>query len=272
MKNRTIFNLTLLLAVLCISAISSGYAELPDIVHIAPAEATQAITLPAPGEHLTFNVDIASQSDIDGYQFTLTFDPTVLRYVASANGDYLLADTFVVPARVGAGQVTLVAVSLAGGRTGTGTLASVTFEVLAAKTSPLTLTEVILPVTDGSHCHPQVIDGGIGMATSQRLEDNLRISETALHANYPNPFNPETWIPYQLSTPAEVTLDIYSVSGALVRTLDLGHQAAGVYRKRSRAAYWDGKNAVGEGVASGLYFYVFTAGDFSATGKMLIMK
>ena len=97
-------------------------------------------------------------------------------------------------------------------------------------------------------------------------------SETALLPNYPNPFNPETWIPYHLSDPAEVTLSIYSAEGRLVRTLALGHQAAGIYESKSRAAYWDGRNSVGERVASGLYFYTLTAGDFAATGKMLIMK
>ena len=97
-------------------------------------------------------------------------------------------------------------------------------------------------------------------------------SETVLLTNYPNPFNPETWIPYHLSEPVEVTLSIYSADGRLVRTLALGNQAAGVYESKSRAAYWDGRNAVGERVASGLYFYTLTAGDFVATQKMLIMK
>ena len=96
--------------------------------------------------------------------------------------------------------------------------------------------------------------------------------ENALGANFPNPFNPETWIPYQLAKDAEVTLHIYSVNGTLVRTLILGHQAAGLYQNRSRAAHWDGKNEFGESVASGVYFYMLTAGDFTATRKMLIRK
>ncbi len=96
--------------------------------------------------------------------------------------------------------------------------------------------------------------------------------ETDVFTNYPNPFNPETWIPYQLATPAEVTVDIYSMEGHLVRTLSLGHQPAGGYQSKSRAAYWDGRNAQGEPVASGVYFYTLTAGDFSATRKMLIRK
>ena len=96
--------------------------------------------------------------------------------------------------------------------------------------------------------------------------------ETALMPNYPNPFNPETWIPYQLATSGEVTMAIHAADGRLVRTLALGNQAAGVYKSKGRAAYWDGKNEVGEPVASGVYFYTLTAGDFTATRKMLIRK
>ena len=112
-----------------------------------------------------------------------------------------------------------------------------------------------------------------GLAVLEELMEPFLIpNETALLRNYPNPFNPETWIPYQLSEPADVTFSIYSVNGRLVRTLSLGYQAAGIYRHRSRAAYWDGRNAHGESVASGVYFYTLTAGDFLATGKMLIRK
>lgn len=95
---------------------------------------------------------------------------------------------------------------------------------------------------------------------------------TALHPNYPNPFNPETWIPYQLATAADVTVTIYDLRGVRIRQLALGHQPAGVYQSRSRAAYWDGRNSLGEPVASGLYFYTLTAGDFNATRKLLIRK
>ena len=97
-------------------------------------------------------------------------------------------------------------------------------------------------------------------------------SKTVLLANYPNPFNPETWIPYQLAKPADVTLTIYAVDGKVIRQLALGHQLPGVYQNRSHAAYWDGKNELGENVASGVYFYTLTAGEFTATRKMLIVK
>ncbi len=97
-------------------------------------------------------------------------------------------------------------------------------------------------------------------------------TETSLLPNYPNPFNPETWIPYQLAGPSEITISIYTAKGQLVRKLDLGHQKAGIYQSKSRAAYWDGKNELGERVASGLYFYTLTAGEFTTTRKMLIRK
>ena len=96
--------------------------------------------------------------------------------------------------------------------------------------------------------------------------------ETDLLTNYPNPFNPETWIPYQLAEPAEVHISIYAADGKLVRSLSIGHQSVGMYTSRSRAAHWDGKNEFGEPVASGIYFYTLTAGEFTATRKMLILK
>ena len=104
------------------------------------------------------------------------------------------------------------------------------------------------------------------------IQTEIIPEKTALLPNYPNPFNPETWIPYQLSKPADVTVSIYTADGRLVRTLDLGHQPIGLYESRNRAAYWDGKNNLGEPVASGVYFYTLTAGEFTATRKMLIRK
>ena len=97
-------------------------------------------------------------------------------------------------------------------------------------------------------------------------------AETALLRNYPNPFNPETWIPYQLAHAADVTLTIYDTQGALVRQLDLGYQQAGYYTNRTRAVYWDGRNNLGEAVGSGVYFYHLQAGDYSAIQKMVILK
>ena len=116
-------------------------------------------------------------------------------------------------------------------------------------------------------------------ATSQQgilfLENLLMVlspRETILLANYPNPFNPETWIPYHLANDSDVLLSIYDINGVLVRELDLGHQQAGYYTDRSRAVYWDGHNEWGEQVASGVYFYQLRAGDYSQMRKMVILK
>ena len=79
-------------------------------------------------------------------------------------------------------------------------------------------------------------------------------------------------MPYHLGSDAEVVIEIYDVRGALVRRLDLGHQAAGYYRNRGKAAYWDGRNETGESVSSGLYFYHLRAGGFTATRRMVILK
>ena len=111
-----------------------------------------------------------------------------------------------------------------------------------------------------------------GIAVLEAFLAALTPKKPSLLPNYPNPFNPETWIPYHLAEPADVTVRIYAADGVLVRTLMLGHQGAGIYERRSRAVYWDGKNEVGEPVASSVYFYTLTAGDFTATRKMLIRK
>ena len=97
-------------------------------------------------------------------------------------------------------------------------------------------------------------------------------SATILGQNFPNPFNPETWIPYQLKKSSDVALQIYDMSGSVVRTIDLGFKARGFYMTRSTAAYWDGRNNMGELIASGVYFYSLQTDDFSATRKMLILK
>ena len=111
-----------------------------------------------------------------------------------------------------------------------------------------------------------------GIENLENLLASLIPEETALFRNYPNPFNPETWIPYHLANDTDVSLFIYDMDGALVRELDLGHQRAGYYTDRSRAAYWDGRNGLGEGVASGVYFYQLRTDSLSPLRKMVILK
>ena len=106
----------------------------------------------------------------------------------------------------------------------------------------------------------------------QQLIVMARPEKTQLLANYPNPFNPETWIPYELATHTDVCITIYNAQGVVIRTLQLGQQSAGYYTDRERAAYWDGKNALGEQVASGIYFYQLETDDMSSLRKMVILK
>ena len=324
---------------------------------------------PTIGEQLTLNLNIAAGEAVAGYQITVQFDPTALRYVESSNSDYLPTGAFFIPPVVNGNRVKLASTALTGVSNGDGTLATLTFEVVAAKASTLTLSDVLLSDSEGDTVSPQVEGGQVtepaklagdvnndrivniqdlvlvalnfgqtgenaadingdgvvnitdlikvagvlenaaaapsghlqtlamfttadvrnwlsqaqsldltdmtsqkGIRFLEQLLATLIPKETVLLPNYPNPFNPETWIPYQLAKPADVTLTIYAVNGKVVRRLVLGHQLAGVYQSKSRAAYWDGRNALGEPVASGIYFYTITAGNFAATKKMLIRK
>ena len=314
------------------------------IISLTPS----SVLSPAIGERLTFNIDITGGQNVKDVALTLDFDQSALKHISSHSGEYLAN---------GVGNED-------------GILERVTFEVLAVKASTVSVSghlvapngllylpnfesaEVILPLfgdvnRDGvvnildlvqvasSFGQPvpeegnpadvnedgvvNIVDlvkvaGALGSdaaapsswslsmdgtltrdqvqkwlsearrftftdATSQRgilfLEQLLAAltpKETALLPNYPNPFNPETWIPYQLSEDSQVSVSIYDTTGQLIRTLSLGFQSAGFYNSRGRAAYWNGRNELGESVASGLYFYTLTAGDFTATRKLLIRK
>ena len=140
----------------------------------------------------------------------------------------------------------------------------------AADALPQQTVEAVLLAAAEQAAEIETVAGGpMGFSTPQHV---LIPDTTTLLPNYPNPSNPETWIPYQLAEDSKVTVQIYDAKGVLVRTLPLGHQRAGLYYGRSRAVHWDGRNAQGEPVASGVYFYTLKAGDFAATRKMLIRK
>ena len=324
---------------------------------------------PAVGERLTLNLKITAGEAVAGYQFTVQFDSTALRYVESGNGEYLPTGTFFVQPVVNRDRVELAATALAGVSNGDGTLATITFEVLTVKPSTLTLSEPLFADDQGNTFLPRVegaeiteppklkgdvngdgvvniqdlvlvassfgktgqdsadingdgvvniadlvlVAGGLstglgapsldpgtlgvfkaadvrewlsqahrlnsshvdyqrGLWVLEQLLTALTPKETLLLPNYPNPFNPETWIPYELATDTNVKITIYNTQGVVIRTLQFGHQSAGYYTDRDRAAYWDGRNALGEQVASGLYFYQLETDTMSSMRKMVILK
>ena len=359
-----------------VSRSSDGTIFVWDLTSLKPINTTVnlspvSVQSPAIGENLVLMLKIAEGESVAGYQATLSFDNTALRYVQSANGDYLPSTAYVLEPVVDADKVTLSATAFAEERGGDGTLATITFEVIAMKASTVRLSDVVLTNNFGESTKPIVADAEItlprqrdedvnadgvvniadltliasnfgktgknaadinddgvvniidltlvaaaigdpdavapalwrvnsndmpshatvttwlqkarqlnstdptfqrGVLVLENLLKALTPKNTALLPNYPNPFNPETWIPYQLAIPADVHISIYAADGKLVRTLDLGHRPAGIYHQRNRAAHWNGCNEFGEPVASGVYFYTLKAGEFSATRKMLIQK
>ncbi len=140
------------------------------------------------------------------------------------------------------------------------TLESLDPEVITAQLS------ILRAKSDGSLKYQRAI------ALLESMLVALRPVETLLLANYPNPFNPETWLPYHLADASDVVITIYDMRGTVVRRLELGHQREGYYTSRARAAYWDGRNHIGERVASGIYFYQLEADDMSLLRKMVILK
>ena len=347
-------------------------ATMTATVSVAPSP----VQSPAIGEQLTLSLKIVEGENVAGYQVTVEFDTTALRYVEGDNGDFLPAGAFFVPPVVEGNRVTLASSAIGGVSNGDGTLATITFEVVEVKASALTLSQVALVNPDGEISTPQLENGEVteppqlvgdvnrdgvvniqdlvlvganfgktgenkadvngdgvvdivdlvkvagalgnvatapallrvgntdrysllamltaadvegwltqargldltdatlqrGIIVLEQLLSALTPKETALLPNYPNPFNPETWIPYHLAHPADVTLAIYDTKGAVIRQFELGHQPAGFYTARSKAAYWDGRNANGESVASGVYFYQLRAGEYSAVRRMVIVK
>ena len=170
----------------------------------------------------------------------------------------------------GDGVVNIVDLVKVAGAISGGAAAPSNYELQEFET--LTAEDVQFWLAQARHLDVPDVTSQRGILFLEQLLSVLIPKETAVLPNYPNPFNPETWIPYQLSKAADVRLTIYDINGHVVRDLDLGHQRAGMYHTRSRAAFWDGRNAEGEPVASGVYFYTLKAGEFTATRKMLIRK
>ena len=282
------------------TTLASGYTR--DIDHIGRDVITGSLWNVATGEHtrmlttththsfyrVSFNTDGATlaSADLDG-RIVLLWDldtaPLLQGEIPEdVNGDGVLniQDLLLIAANFG--QTGLNAADVNGdGIVDIRDLVKVAGAIAAAATAPSMNPQALEMFTtaDVQQWFLQAQQFNLTDPVSQRgirfleqLLTALTPKETALLPNYPNPFNPETWIPYQLAEPAKVTLTIYAVDGTVTRTLELGHQPIGVYHDRHRAARWDGKNERGEAVASGVYFYTLTAGEFKATRKMIVQK
>ena len=111
-----------------------------------------------------------------------------------------------------------------------------------------------------------------GIANLEALFNTVTPQKTTLLPNFPNPFNPETWIPYDLARDTDVNIEIYNLKGEIIRKLNIGFQTAGTYRSKTKAVHWDGCNSTGETVASGVYFYSLNTGKVKAIRRMTILK
>ncbi len=144
--------------------------------------------------------------------------------------------------------------------------------VQVGDTLEVTVTDTSGNVASEKYVFTVTTDNLTNALLSVQLDSIGQPNRDLLLQNYPNPFNPETWIPYQLSKAAPVSISIFDATGGLVRTLTLGYQSEGFYHNRSNAAYWDGRNALGERVASGVYFYRLETPSFQQTRQFVILK
>ena len=211
------------------------------------APAAPAISTELPQEAWAFVVSghLKGPPAFDNYKVTVRNLRTNSVITTSVQGDYFAAATADLTRRsvVQVGDVVEVRVI--------GPDGNFESQTLSVKVTPEHLTNAVLSV---------------------RFDNIGQPTQNLLLQNYPNPFNPETWIPYQLAKDSSVSVSIYNTTGQLIRTLPLGFQSAGFYNSRERAAYWDGRNALGERVASGIYFYQLTTPAFQQTRRLVIVK
>jgi hypothetical protein len=207
---------------------------------------------------ITLAIVVNNFSDVAGADISLAYNPSGLSpiEVTPPRGTTLVANLNT------SGKIKIAWVKLEDVEIDA--IAMLSFKVIDLKRGSLTLESAQLYNSDALPIPTKILQ--------RNMEALIIPKDNQILANYPNPFNPDTWIPYQLAKSSDVTIRIYNVSGQLVRMLVLGHKDAGLYYSRERAAHWDGKNAAGEKVASGVYFYHLRAGDFQATRKLLVTK
>ena len=255
--------------------VSSHFGEETVAVASAPALAGSAAPMAwlrldrvgGDGTTTEFEVRARAETPLAGYEFQLVL-PEGASIVSTSSGDLLGDDTFWMPPIVGERAVTVAAARLgsetADSTPAAGVAARVVVRVAGdAPTGDVFLRDVRLVDTRGALVAHRV---GPPAALGQSAY------VTDLLPNYPNPFNPETWIPFTLAADSAVTIRIYGPDGAAIRTLNLGLVEGGDHRPRGAAAYWNGRNELGERVASGVYFYELEAGDYREMRRLVIVK
>ncbi|MBC8231569.1 T9SS type A sorting domain-containing protein [bacterium] len=226
---------------------------------------------------LRVDINVEPSENLYGCQFDLLFDTKVLEVVGVKSGNALAKDganTYWNVSEIDneTGKIvgaTYVRKATKNGINTSGTLATVIFEVKDINISGATrLSLSNVKLADASARSIKAVTE----STLLNWEELLVPEKSRVLPNYPNPFNPETWIPYNLARDAPVTIQIYNTKGRLIRILDIGLKKAGIYLTKERAVYWDGRDSLGEKVASGVYFYTLQAGEFRSSRKMVILK
>jgi hypothetical protein len=222
----------------------------------------------------TVDIKVEQVSNLFGIAFALKYTyPNAIKPLSVEAGNFLGSDVIFhssVDDSKGTIRIGISRKRPQSGVNGSGIVAQITFQstltlpavrMIIQEITALDTTGRIIPLGDA----PNAPSKGEWLVS-------LPPDASELAQNFPNPFNPETWIPFQLKEAADVKISIYDASGKVIRVLNLGEKPAGFYTSKETAAYWDGRNISGEKVASGVYFYTIKAGNFSATNKMIIEK
>lgn len=210
------------------------------------------------GQDIVIPLNIDNGDMVSSGDFVITYDKSTLRLInISLNDNVLLESNLTESGKL---RVSFVSIGKLGN-----SIANLHFAVLTDSLSPLTLQSVELYRSDALPIRVNKVSNQFN-SLIKKPDNNLLLQ------NYPNPFNPETWIPYQLNKDNDVVIKIYSSSGLLIRSLNLGYKSAGFWTSKDKAAFWDGKNEAGEQIASGTYFYSIQTKDFTATKMMVVTK
>jgi hypothetical protein len=231
------------------------------------------------GDEFGVCVRVDNANNLKGYSIRLQYDHRALQIIESdgglaEEGTFLKSNSGGKPTLLiskacedgdPAGRITLssyITGANADGVSGSGSLATLRFRLVRSSPGAISIHE---PVAADDR-------GRINVLPREEFALQMLPQRTSLLMNYPNPLNPETWIPYELSEASDVRIEIHNLAGQLIRALNLGYREAGFYNRRDNSAHWDGRNEMGEEVASGIYFCTIRAGGFSGTRKMTVIR